>query len=160
ADSGAQATFTTTALAVGGHDITAIYNGDAAFAGSTSASLRESVIRDGTAATVSTSSAPAAAGQAVTFTATLTSDSGTPAGTVTFLDGSAVLGTASLSASGAGAQASFATSGLTQDAHSITAVYGGDSTFNPATSDSLVQTVEQLGTLTSLSSSTDEATLG
>ena len=40
-----QATFTTRRLSVGSHSITATYNGDATFAGSTSAALTQTVNR-------------------------------------------------------------------------------------------------------------------
>ena len=64
-------------------------------------------------------------GDTVTFTATV-SVSGAPAtGTVTFKDGATVLGTGSLSAG----TATFATSALAAANHSLTATYGGDSTY-------------------------------
>ncbi len=56
----------------------------------------------------------------VIFTATLKGNCNTPTGTVTFLDGSTVLGTAPLNGS---AVASFMTSFLFVGAHSITATY-------------------------------------
>jgi hypothetical protein len=74
---------------------------------------------------------PAASGQTVTFTATVTSPVGTPTGTVQFKVDGANLGTpVALNASGA---ASASTSTLALGAHTVTAVYGGDTNFNTST---------------------------
>src|SRR5256885_9028191 len=73
------------------------------------------------ATTLISSLNPSALGQAVTFTATVTSSAtGTPTGTVTFQDGASALGTGTLS----GGTATFTTSGLTAGTHSRTAIYG------------------------------------
>src|SRR5262249_51180627 len=64
-------------------------------------------------------SAPAV-GQAVHLTATVTSATGTPGGTVTFFDGNIALGTASLDAGG---QAVLATAFHTVGSHTLTAVF-------------------------------------
>jgi len=83
---------------------------------------------------------PSSVGQPVTFTATVrgTLLTNVPVGTVTFKDGSAILGRAKLSA-GVGA---FTTSSLGQGNHRITAVYSGDGIFNPTQSGVLVQVVK------------------
>lgn len=57
--------------------------------------------------------------------------SGTPSGTVTFLDHGTSIGTAQLS--GGAASASFDTAALPAGDHSITASYGGDDDFQPST---------------------------
>ena len=61
---------------------------------------------------------------------------GTPTGTVTFMEGSTVLGTASLvtNASGQGSVASYINNTLVIGQHFVTATYNGDSNFNSATS--------------------------
>jgi hypothetical protein len=64
---------------------------------------------------------------------------GTPTGSVNFKDGTTLLGTASLS----GGRATFTSSTLSIGAHSITAVYSGDTNFMGSTSPALVQTVQQ-----------------
>ena len=97
-----------------------------------------------TSTTIVSSPSPSTYGQAVTFTATVSpaSGSGTPTGTVTFKDGVATLGSGTLS----GGVASLLTTGATTLAagtHTITAVYGGDSTFTTSTSSNLTQTVNQ-----------------
>jgi Bacterial Ig-like domain (group 3) len=77
---------------------------------------------------------PAGLGQPVTFSAHVAAvgtGSGSPTGTVTFLDGTVVLGTAPL---GAGGVATFTTSGLGLGNHASSAVYSGDSVFLASTS--------------------------
>ena len=137
------------------HQITAVYSGDSKFATSTSTAVPQTVSPATTKTTVPTSSAnPSSFGQAVTFTATVKAvapGSGTPTGSVTFMDGSATLGTAPLS----GGSASYMTSALplAGGPHSITAVYGGDGNFTTSTSAALTQKVNKDATTTSLMSS-------
>src|SRR5579863_9992825 len=95
-------------------------------------------------------------GQPVTLTATVTSNAGTPTGTVTFKDGSTTLGTGTV---GSGRQATFTTSTLSVGSHSITAVYGGDNNFSGSTSSALAQAVHA-STTTALSSSVNPSTFG
>src|SRR5207244_991616 len=136
--SGGTATFTTSGLTAGTHSITAIYGGDANFAGSTSPVLTQTVNKAASSTSVASSNNPSISGTAVTFTATVTSSAtGTPTGTVTFQDGASALGTGTLS----GGTATFTTSGLTAGTHSITAIYGGDANFAGSTSPVLTQTV-------------------
>ena len=73
---------------------------------------------------------PAALGQLITFAVTVTAAapaSGTPTGTITFLDGTAALGARTL----ANGQAAFSTPILTSGTHTITAHYSGDTMFAP-----------------------------
>jgi hypothetical protein len=93
---------------------------------------------DTTAALTSTLN-PSVAGQSVTFDAQVTSSVvGTPTGSVSFIDGTTTLGSATLDTSG---MASFSTSGLAAGSHSITAQYSGDTYFAGSTSGALVETV-------------------
>ncbi|MGD0089914.1 MAG: MBG domain-containing protein, partial [Planctomycetota bacterium] len=93
-----------------------------------------------TTVSLGSSSSVSVYGQGVTFTATVTPQcSGTPTGSVTFLDGSIVLGTATL----ASAQATFSASSLAYGLHNITAVYSGDANCVGSTSSALAQTVNQ-----------------
>src|SRR5207302_9338205 len=90
--SGGTATFTTSGLTAGTHSITAIYGGDANFAGSTSPVLTQTVNKAASSTSVVSSNSPSNRGAAVTFTATVTSSvTGTPTGTVTFQDGASAL---------------------------------------------------------------------
>ncbi|HZL29132.1 MAG TPA: MBG domain-containing protein [Acidobacteriaceae bacterium] len=84
------------------------------------------VTQAGSTTTLGVSSTTPALGQSVTLTAQVASaTSGTPTGSVQFMDGTTVLNTATLSAG----TATFATSALALGAHSITAVYLGDTNF-------------------------------
>src|SRR5262249_19958863 len=79
-----------------------------------------------TATALSTDVNPAVVGQLVNLTATVTGPAGVPTGTVTFLDGDTVLGTATLDGTGT---ASLAVAFDTEGDHALTAVYGGDPNF-------------------------------
>ncbi|WP_343787919.1 Ig-like domain-containing protein [Dokdonella soli] len=109
-------------------------------------------LMDNTTTSVTSSANPSVVGQLVMLTATVTAASpsaGTPTGTVTFLDGAASIGTATLSGSGT---ASLATAALTVGSHTISASYGGDGNFNgSAGALSTNPQVVQTGTTTSLS---------
>jgi hypothetical protein len=111
-----------------------LYSGDGCFLAGSGA-LSQQVNQAGTTTNVGSSAAPSVSGQAVTFTATVTVNApgstapGYPTGTVTFKDGSTVLGSGTLSTSGGVTTASFTTSALTGGTHTITATYAGDTNF-------------------------------
>ncbi|HKF21440.1 MAG TPA: Ig-like domain repeat protein [Candidatus Angelobacter sp.] len=161
--SGGIATFTTSALAVGNHTITTNYGGDGNFNGSAgSLTGNPQVVNKANSATTVTSSAnPSVLGQSVTFTATVSAvapSSGTPGGTVTFLDGGSPIGTGTLS----GGIATFTTSALAVGNHTITTSYGGDSNFNGSTG-SLTgnpQVVNKSNTATTVTSSLNPSVFG
>jgi hypothetical protein len=132
------AKLSTATLSVGLHSITAAYGGSGNFKTSASTTLTEQITKAGSSASVTSSLNPSKHGQSVTFTATVkSSTSGTPSGSVTFKNGSTVLGTRTLS----GGKATLATSALAVGSHSMTVVYGGDVHFNGSTSPILTQTV-------------------
>jgi hypothetical protein len=131
------ATLTKTNLPVGSLSITAAYSGDSVNAKSTSASLPQTVNQASSATTVKSSLNPSLLGQPVTFTATVKSPTSAPTGSITFLDGTNVLGTGTLS----GGRTSYITSTLSTGSHSITAVYNGTANIGASTSAPLVQTV-------------------
>jgi parallel beta-helix repeat protein len=133
---GGQATFTTSALSLGNHAITAAYSGDSTFAASTSAALTQTVTVK-TTTTLTSSLNPAASGQKVVFTAAISSATGAPTGTVTFMDGATVLGTANVK----NGVASFSISTLSVGNHTITAAYAGNTDFQSSVSAALTQTV-------------------
>jgi hypothetical protein len=89
-----------------------------------------------TTSVVSSDNRTSAAGQAVTFTATVTPVSGTgiPTGTVTFFDGSGSLGNGTSSGSG---RWTYTTASLSIGAHYITAEYGGNLLFEASVSGTL-----------------------
>jgi hypothetical protein len=142
-------TFTTSTLAIGSHQITASYGGDSAYSAATSAVLTQVVGKIPTVTTIVESAPAQLLHTGVTFTANVTALSPNATGTVTFMDGTTVLGTAPLSGSGGvivslttNANATFATAGLLTGAHQIVAVYSGDSTFAPSTSAPAANMVE------------------
>ena len=90
------------------------------------------------AVTVSATPNPAFVLNPVAFTATIISYGVAPTGTVTFYDGTTLLGSVAIS----GGSATVTTSALTLGPHSITAVYSGDSSYLAATSGALAETIE------------------
>src|SRR5205823_4041813 len=155
--SGGAATFTTSGLTGGTHSITAVYSGDANFAGSTSPPLVQTVNKVGDSTSVVSSNNPSIFGSAVTFTATVTSSATSiPTGTVTFQDGAATLGTGTLSVG----TAPLTTSGLGGGAHSITAIYGGDASFTGSTSPILTQTIGKAASSTAVASANNPSIIG
>ena len=92
--------------------------------------------------TLSSSLNPSIQGNAVTFRATITeSNSATPTGYVTFLDGNTVLAYAPVSTTGGVTSSFLTTSALTEGNHNIRAVYSGDNKFACRQSVVLVQIV-------------------
>lgn len=106
---------------------------------------------------------PSTAGQAVTFTVTVTPTQAggpTPTGTISFLD--ALSGPAEIAAPvalNAQGKASVTTSTLSQGMHSIFCMYSGDATYAPATSSGTLQTVIA-ATTTTVASSQNPSTVG
>ena len=141
---GGSASLSTSSLSVGSHSLTAIYNGSATLNGSTSSAVTQTVnaaapVTINTSTNLTASATTIRPAFFITFTATVTADSGTPTGTVSFFDGSALLGTVQLNASG---QASLITRRLQSlGDHSITAVYNGAGAFLGSTSPVVTVTV-------------------
>ena len=136
-NSSGKATYTTSALSVGTHPITASYGGDANNDVSTSNVVNQ-VVNSKNSAKVNLSSSlnPSVYGQSVTFTATVSPSSAT--GTVQFqIDGTNFGGAVNVSG---GKAISGSTTTLSIGSHNITATYSGDSTYSSSTA-SLVQKV-------------------
>jgi streptogramin lyase len=133
------ATITTASLAVGAHTIVVTYNGDANFTSSTSASLTQTVAPAQTVTHVTSSLNPAAVGQTVTFTvsvSTLAPGSGTPTGSVAFYDGATLLGNGTL----VNGVATFTRIFVAAGNYTVSAVYGGSTNYS-SSSASLAETV-------------------
>jgi Bacterial Ig-like domain (group 3)/Beta-propeller repeat len=115
-------------------------------------------MRGVTTTTISSSPNPSIYGQAVTFTATVTSYVGAPSDgeTVTFMKSTKVLGTGTLS----GGSASFTTSTLLAGTNYVKAVYGGDSNLLGSTSKPVDQVVNKAATTTTLTSSQNPSNFG
>jgi hypothetical protein len=119
-------------VGAGGCTITASQGGDANHNAAADVAQSFQIAKAATATTLSSSANPAAFGQGVTFTATVTSGAGTPTGAVQFKsDGVSVGAPVTLNAGGV---AALTTSGLAAGMHTITAEYGGDSNFSSSTS--------------------------
>jgi hypothetical protein len=151
------ASLTTSALTAGTHKIKATYAGDSVFSGSSSLVLSQVVNGLPTTSSVVSSLTPSAYGQPITFTATVvTSDSGTPTGTITFKSGTAILGKRTLS----GGTATFSTSTLAVGIKSITVTYSGDTKYAASTSPAISQTITKAASTTALSSLPNPSNLG
>src|ERR1700728_736603 len=152
------AAYTTSALGIGSHSITASYSGDSNDGVSTSTTLSQVVAIASTTTALSGAPNSANVGQGVTFTATVTpSSSGMPTGSVSFYDGGTLLGSSGLSAG----VATYSTSSLSAATHSIIAVYSGDDDYSSSTSGTLSELVSaQSFTLSSTALSPATITAG
>jgi hypothetical protein len=142
------ATSSTTTLPVGADGLTAVYSGDSNFAGSTSIAYTETITGAATSTTTVLTALPnpAIAGQSVTLAATVApAPTGTPTGTVSFYDGTTLLGTMAVNSSGI---ADFIDTSLPVGALSITAVYSGNAGFSGSTSTVVTETVSPATTAT------------
>ncbi len=140
------ATLSTSTLAAGTYVVTAAYTGDANDSGSTSGPVSLTVSLATTTTAVTVSPSPALVGTAITISAKVTSDGGTPTGSVNFIANGNILAAATLNAG----TASFATSSLTPGTYTITAAYAGDAADSPSTSAPVSETVNLIPTNTDL----------
>lgn len=107
---------------------------------SASSSSSSTTTTTATTTTLAASSVSVTYGTSVTLTATVSPTAAT--GTVTFYDGSTSLGSVTLSSS----TASLTTSSLSVGTHTVTASYGGSSTYSSSTSSSVTITVTSSST--------------
>ena len=153
------ASFTAPKLAAGTYIFTAVYRGSAqCLDSSTHWTVTISQVGQGsTTVAVSSPASPSTVGTPVTFTATVdaVSPTDTPTGSVTFYDGTNLLGIAFLS----NGSATWSAVNLSSGTHSITAAYSGDGNFAPNTSAAWTQVV-QVGTTTALTVSSLAAVVG
>jgi len=154
------ATLSVNSLTVGKCSISAQYEGNKGFLTSTSPAISATVTAQVTTASLVASSANEAPSQDLTLTATVKGTGAiVPAGTVSFLKGATVLGTAVLNASGA---ATFSISTLAPGTYSLMAEYAGDASSLASKSASLSVTVTAKGqpTATSLAASPSSLIVG
>lgn len=97
-------------------------------------------VAPGQVATVSLNSSvnPSIYSQTVVLTTTVSGGSGTPTGTVNFMDGATTLATVTVNGAG---QAAYTNTSFALGSHSLSVAYSGDHTYAPATSSTLTQTV-------------------
>ena len=136
-NSSGQATLAVNGLGVGAHSIVATFSGSTNYGSSISPALNEGVQQTSTQTILSTSSTTARAGRPVVLTATVVSSTGVPTGSIKFLDGSAVLGSATVNASGV---ATLTITTFSVGTHTLTAVYSGDPNYQASTSAAITQT--------------------
>jgi len=131
------ATLTKSNLNADSCPLTAVYSGDVNNLRSTSAIVNQVVTKTTSAAKITSTPNPSTLGQAVTFTATITSPTVIPTGPVTFMVGTKVLGAAQLSSG----KAKFTTSTLPVGSTKVIAIYYGDSNIAKSSA-SVLQTLQ------------------
>jgi hypothetical protein len=136
------ASLTMPSLAVGSHPIQASYNGDGIYLATSSTVWVQTVNKAASGVAVISSVNPSTAGQTISLTATLSPAAAT--GSMQFLDGTTVVGTATVVNSAAYVM----NSSLAAGSHSITAQYSGDGNYAGTTSAALTQTVKTASSAT------------
>ena len=151
------ATLAVSTLPAGTYSISASYAGDSRYASATSTALTETVTLPAPTIKLASSSSSVSYGSPVTLTATLTGSGARPGGTVSFLSGTASLGTGTVNSSGV---ATFALNSLPVGKASIAASYSGDSNYAPAASSVIVVTVNKATPAASLTASANTIAAG
>lgn len=154
-------------LTPGTYTISAIYNGDANFVGSTGyldQGTGQVVTKGNTSMVVTSGPSPSVYGDAVTIRSTvkaLAPATRRPTGVVQIWEGTEFIGATSLTPASASntSVAEYVTTGLAAGTHSLTAVYVGNFNFN-GVSETVAQTVGQVPTVTGLESASNPAVFG
>jgi hypothetical protein len=150
-----------TVLSIGQHTLTATFSPtDTTDYTTSTATVTQTIIPATPLVSVTASANPIFTTNPLTYTATLTvpaSAPSAPTGTVTFYDGTTLLGSGVVTAS----VATFATTASATAIHSITAVYSGDTNYTTATSPILSEIIQDFTlALSSGASGTVTAPLG
>ncbi|MEQ1643087.1 MAG: Ig-like domain repeat protein [Pyrinomonadaceae bacterium] len=159
---GNQATCSSSNFNSGNHPVSATYNGDANYNGSTGSLVGGQGVGAAATSTAVTSSVnPSVTGQSVTFTATVTTvapGSGTPTGTATFsVDGNPVCVNAALTAG----VATCTSSNFTPGTHPVSVTYNGDANSNTSIGTLAGgQVVDAASTSTAVASSVNPSVTG
>jgi len=149
------ASFSTSTLTIGTHSITAEFDSNTAdYTGSTSAVVSQAVRTTSKTTLAASPVGTSTVGQSVTLTATVTGTGAT--GSVTFFDGSTMLGTGTLTSG----KASLSVSTLAAGSQALTAAYTGNSTFGGSTSTAVAYTVKAAATTVMLGSAPLPSTFG
>ncbi len=147
------ASLTTTALATGTDTVTATYGGSTTFS-SSSGSVTVTITAGATTAsttTLTTSNAAVTYASSVVLTASVSPSSAT--GTVTFYDGPISIGTGTLTSG----VTTLTTTVLPVGTHSISAVYGGSSSYATSYSSAVSEVVSTTGSASDCSNSSGTA---
>jgi sugar lactone lactonase YvrE len=118
--------------------VTASQAGNTNYTAATSVTQTVVITQASTSVSLVANANPVLVTNAVTFTSTVASGAGTPTGSVSFIDGTTLLGAVALSSG----VASYTTSSLAAATHSITAVYSGSSNSVSVTSSALAEVVQ------------------
>ena len=154
---GNTAVFKTSYAKAGTYPVVALYSGDANLRASSAKSVAEIVQPYATATALKPAPNPAAYGQAVTLTATVTSNApGGVSGTVTFKSGGTVLGSVRLS----GTTASLTTTKLPVGSDTLTATYNGDVSNGKSTSAAVAESVNKATITMKLTSLPNPSVIG
>ncbi len=137
------ATCTVSYPGTGSHSVTATYSNSIGVAGSVSVVLTQNVQQGATTTALTSSLNPSAPGQAVTYTATVAPvapAAGTPAGAVSFSDGSTPVAGCTAQAL-TGTTATCTVTYASPGSHPVTATYGGDANFAASAPSNVVHQV-------------------
>jgi hypothetical protein len=151
-----QATYATSTLTVGTHYISAVYNGDNNYIPSSAEMIDQMITKIFTTTSLAAPKTAVSYGQSITLTAMTSASSGTPTGTVTFIDGLMTLGSANLS----NGQAVFSTAALTAGSHTLVAIYQGDTNYYSSTAAAVSQTIDKISPAVTLVSSSNPSSRG
>ncbi len=146
-------------LPVGSRMLTAVYGGSVGLDGSVSPAVTHTVSQAQTAATLTVNPGATVFGQTVTLSATISVTApggGTPTGTVSFYDGTTLLGTKNLG----GGRAVFTTSTLAVGSHGLRAEYVGSSSHAGSATATTTLAVNSASTTTTLATSATSAVTG
>jgi hypothetical protein len=143
---GAAATLPVSFATAGLHNLTAVYTSTNPDLTNATSGIYAQHVLNLAALSLTSSVNPSLPGQSTTLTATLTTLTPTPGGTIKFYDGTTLIGTVTLPADSV--SVSFTVTGN----HILTAVYSGDSTTETITSPPLTQVVLYATTATLTSS--------
>jgi hypothetical protein len=144
-------------LGAGTTHINASYLGNTRYIASSSSAVAQVINKASSTTAITSSLNPSLFGQAVTFKATVTpAHGGSASGTVQFLHGSDVLGTATL----AGNVATLTLSNLVVGTTHINASYSGNANVNSSSSSAVGQVINKAQTTTTLASSSNPSTHG
>ena len=138
-DATGTASYSVSNLAAGSYPVTVSFAATSSLLAS-SAALTEVIQPVATTTTLTAAPSPGVVNQAVALTATVASSSApVGAGSVTFYDGSAMLGSAQLTAAGtASLSATFTSTGI----HTLSAVYGGTSNYLGSSSAAVQESIQ------------------
>ncbi len=156
-DANGNASWSSNAFAVGTHNLSAQYAGDGSNIPDT-AHTTLTVNQASTNTSLSAAYNNVTVGSPVPLTATVSSNVG-PAltGSVQFLDGTSVLGSAPLGSNGA---ATLSATTLAPGTHTLLAVYSGDTDNATSTSAPFAETIQQIATVTTLGADVDPLNAG